>query len=288
MTNRAETRFRPRDGALLDLDSLLAISEAPGHVLQAWLTARWPGTHGMVLEGLQLAGAAVEGPPGTRRPDAARREVLVSKGSAVVTGADGLPTFVRLEREVAVPWPVPELGSTVQGVLALLVEEEPQTATGGLLVARSRQTVRLGFARLDQAGLPNILPLARSIGNSRDWATDISRLLRPEDDIVQDLLRQLRPLEARIWDADPKGSVWDNAVLGRHWVRYQTMAVAVLHATRTQLQTIAMTTQERVRLLCNLREVLQNSVEEVADLITKQIGRPEFADAYRPVVDAAR
>lgn len=289
MTQIFESRFRPRDGALLDLDSLVALSHAPGQVLGAQLLARWPGASSMVLEGLQIistvGGPEVEGPPGTKRPDSTRDSVLVSPGTAIVTGADGLPTVVRLQREESVPWPVPKLGSAVAGVLALLVEEQPESAAGGLAVARSRLRVRLGFAKLDQAHAPNILPLARSIGNSRDWATDIRRLVPPEDPIVQGLVIQIKKLEARMWDADPKGSVWDNAVLGRDWKRYQTVAAAALQAATMQLQTMAMTTQERVRLMTHLRRQLRDSVEEMADIIAGHIGRPEYADAYRPVVE---
>jgi hypothetical protein len=88
-----------------------------------------------------------------------------------------------------------------------------------------------------------------------------------------------------MWDADPKGSVWDNAVLGRDWKRYQTVAAAALQAATMQLQTMAMTTQERVRLMTHLRRQLRDSVEEMADIIGSHIGRPEYADAYRPVVE---
>ena len=284
-----EKRFCPRDGALLDLESLVALAHAPGQVAYAQLLARWPGATGLILEGLQListvGGPEVEGPPGTRRPDNTRDTVLVSPGTAIVTGPDGLPTVVRLEREESVAWPVPKLGSAVAGVLALLVEEQPDTAAGGLAIGRSHLRVRLGFARLDQAHASSILPIARSIGNSRDWATDICRLVAPEDPIVNGLIVQLKKLESRVWDADPKGAVWDNAVMGRHWVRYQTVAVAALQAATMQLQTFAMTTQERVRLLTHLRRQLRDSVEEAADIVANQIGRPEYADAYRPVVE---
>jgi hypothetical protein len=285
MMQTFESRFRPRDGALLDLDSLVAISQAPGQVLQAQLLARWPGATSLVLEGLQISGAEVEGPPGTRRPDSTRDSVLVSPGAAIVTGPDGLPTLVQLRREESVPWPVPKLGSAVAGVLALLVEEQPESAAGGLTVARSRLRVRLGFAKLEQASAPHILPLARSIGNSRDWATDIRRLVVPEDPIVQGLIAQAKKLEGRVWDADPKGAVWDNAVMGRHWVRYQTVAVAALQSAAMQLHCTAMTTQERVRLLTHLRRQLRDSVEEAADILGNQLGRPEYADAYRSVVE---
>ncbi len=55
--------FHPRDGAVLDLQSLEAIAELPSSLLSAALTARVPQATGLVLEGLELKGTASPGGP---------------------------------------------------------------------------------------------------------------------------------------------------------------------------------------------------------------------------------
>ncbi|HND33901.1 MAG TPA: hypothetical protein PLA94_28070, partial [Myxococcota bacterium] len=74
-----------------------------------------------------------------------------------------------------------------------------------------------------------LLPIAVPVGNGRDWILDVKRVLRPDHPGVELLLKRLDQLDRTIWKAEPEGSVWDRQVLGRNWVRYQTVAAGALY-----------------------------------------------------------
>lgn len=285
-----ETVFRPTEGAMLDLESLRAIAEAPERLLDAWLGVLWPGQSALILSGLELQGeASSAGPPGTVRPDLRSEEAVVSPGVALLSTADGRKVLVRRTEPSRVRWPT-SAGPAVSAVLVLA----PEVKAGALdhpanySVARESVGAVLGFVRSDSADASTVLPIARSTGNGRDWATDLRRTWQPEHPGIRLILKRFETLERTVWRAEPEGSVWDRQVLGRNWVRYQTVAASALQAARILLQSRPSTTLDRVRLLDGLHDQLQGSVERAATELLQMIGPPEGAGPYRDIGASGR
>ncbi|MFH1466859.1 MAG: hypothetical protein ABIO70_20920 [Pseudomonadota bacterium] len=283
MSEPAMNVFHPAEGALLDLESLAAIPEAANYMLGAALAAAWPGATGLVIEGLELDGEwAIGGPPGTRRPDGHSKTVAVSSGRALVTSQSGRRLLLEVHERLEVRWPTDD-NSAVEGALVLVPQLQDIQCEGELAVARKAVRPVLGFVKREHASQPHLLPLAMSVGNGRDWATDQARLWQPEHPAVAVMLKQLEQIEKTVWNAEPQGSVWNRGVLGRNWVRYQTIAAASLQAAQLQLEVHAMTTWQRVRLLAALHERLRNSVEPAAAELIQMIGPREGAGLYARV-----
>lgn len=278
-------RFDPRDGALLDLESLGVIARTPDALLSASLLARWPGCTGLVIDGFELLGTpSPTGPPGTVRPDTNSTHAVLSPGTAVLTDRAGAKTVVQLPTETSIPWP-DATGPRVRGVLALVASRSEPATEHGLAVARDVLVLQLGFVKPQLATQPNILPVAAATGNGQDWATDIRRILHPEHDAIRTLLKRFERLEQSVWKAEPEGAVWDRQILGRSWVRYQTVAASALQAARMQLATQGTTTQERVRVLTELRSQLERSVERTATELLQLVGAGEGNDPYAGVAN---
>ncbi len=278
--------FRPAEGALLDLDSLRAIADAPVRIVEGWQRATWPGASGVVLSGLEPVGGewSASGPPGTRTPPSGAPGFTISPGAAMITDRLGRKHIVVVEEELSAPWPT-SAGAAVRGLLVLVPRVEAADNPDGLHLAREHLRVELGFARPDQLDQPTLVVLAAAIGNGRDWATDVRRIWQPEHHQVRRLLNTIRDLEEKVWRADPEGGVWDRSVLGKQWSRYQTVAAAALQAARMQLEVHAMSTLERVRLLRALRRQLQGSVERAAQDLISAIGTADVSGPYRGVLD---
>lgn len=288
MTELSRDVFRPRDGAVLDLRSLDALARADGDVLAAWLSARAPGARGMILEGLDLEGdVAPSGPPGTVRPDGLAGGAVVRPGRALVHGRDGRLHVLTVTETLHVPWP-DETGPRARGALVLFAAQHAARAEGGLAVARERLDVRAGFVRPDAEEGAHLVPIARAVGNGQDWASDLARVLQPEHPTVRFLLKRLERIEVAVWQAEPEGSVWDRQVLGRSWVRYQTVAASAVQSALMQLETFPMTTGERVRLLRALRERLERSVERAALELLQILGPADAAGPYLAAVGLER
>ena len=274
--------FHPVDGAILDLESLQAISSAENRLLGTWLQGAWPGSSGLVLEGLDLDGEwTSEGPPGTRRPDTRSEQAIVTPGKALVTGRNGRVYLLTLKNELQLDWPT-KSGSASRGHLALVPRVEPASVKGGITVARERVSAHLGFVKPKQLD-DTLLPIASSLNNNKDWVTDLRRLWQPEHPAVRALLKQLEKIEVTVWRAEPEGSVWDRSVLGRNWVRYQTVAASCVQSARMVLQTRAMTTLDRVRLVRATYNQLNNSVEVAANELLQTVGANEGVGPYATI-----
>ncbi len=281
--SKPTARFAPRDGAVLDLGSLTALAEAPARLVTAWLDAVCPGAPGLVLEGLEPEGEwSPSGPPGARRPSAAQSGITVSPGRAIVVDPGGARHLVTVDEPLRAPWPT-SAGPAVRGQLVIVPRLDPFCAAGGVTVAREGLSVRLGFVRPELAGRAGQLPLAASVGNGVDWATDLHRLWQPEHPALTQIARRLSKVEQAVWNAEPEGSVWDRQVLGRSWVRYQTVASSALTAARLDLGSRATTTRDRVRLLGSLYGILRGSVERAATELLQITGSGEGAGPYRAV-----
>jgi hypothetical protein len=280
----AGVHFWPHEGALLDLGSLVAIPAGPARLLDAFLRVTLPGGNGVILDGLELVGdLQPSGPPGTRRPEAHSPGATVTPGTVLLTDASGGRFVVTVDAPLESRWP-DSTGSGVRGALVLKLDLLPGATAGGLSAAHRVVRPRMGFAALDRLGDPDLLPIAVAVGNGRDWATDYARYWQPEHDAVRSLVRRIDQIEQTIWRAEPEGSVWDRGVLGRNWVRYQTVAAAAVQATRISLETRATSTLDRVRLLGALRRQLAGSVERAATELLQVIGPVESAGPYREAV----
>ncbi len=275
--------FRPIEGAVLDLESLQAVSNITDSFLDAYLAVAWPQGNSLVLDGLEIRGDhAQAGPPGTVRPDSKSDRVVVTPGTAILTGRNGRRYLFKVEEELSAPWPT-QAGSAVQGALVLMPKIAAATSGGSVRVARESVSAVLGFVKHDQMEAPFLLPLASSIGNGRDWASDHRRIWQPEHAAVRALIKRFESLERTVWRAEPEGSVWDRQVLGRNWVRYQTVAASSLQAAKMALLGRATTTLERVRILNALFESLHASVERAATDLLQMLGGGEAVGPYRKV-----
>jgi len=281
------TIFSPREGAILDLQSLRASALSPSELVGAWLSALIPNESGLVLDGLELVGELSQvGPPGTRRmPDAGAGGWTLGKGTALVTDEAGRKHVLRVNEDTPVRWPTQD-GPPRRGLLALVPRAEAVAGAGGMAVAREELGFRLGFIKIENFNtrLPaHVLPLALSVGNGRDWATDLRRLWQPTHPAIRALVERLTALEDGVWSTPkPKAASWDTAVLGDSWVRYQTSGVAAIQAARLQFESRAMVTAERVRLLAALRRQLRRANLMPGVEMLAQLSEPsEAGDPYR-------
>ena len=99
--------FSPREGAILDLESLRTLALSPSELVGGWLSAIAPGDSGLVLEGLELVGELSQvGPPGTRRmPDVSAGGWTLGKGVALVTDESGRKHLLKVTEETPIRWP---------------------------------------------------------------------------------------------------------------------------------------------------------------------------------------
>jgi hypothetical protein len=275
--------FRPVEGAVLDLQSLQAVGDAYDQLLHTFLSVTFPEATSLVVEGLEMRGELAQaGPPGTVRPDAKSENVVISPGVAVLTGRNGRRYLYRVEEELISPWPT-SAGPGVQGVLVLMPKVDAAARGGRVKAAREEVSAVLGFVKPEQADAGFLLPLAASLGNGRDWATDLRRTWQPEHPAVKTIVKRFEQLERTVWRAEPEGSVWDRQVLGRNWVRYQTVAASSLQAAKMALQSRATTTLDRVRILNALFEALHASVERAATDLLQMVGAGDSGGPYRRV-----
>ena len=276
--------FRPSEGAILDYQSLMALSEMPDRLLSAYLDALNPGTSSVVLHGLELEGEwASGGPPGTRRPDPQSPGVRISPGSAVVSDRSGHRYLLTIEEEMRLSWPTRN-GPAVQAALVLVPEIDAVDLDGGIVVAREQIRAKLGFVDVQLRDREYYLPIAASVGNGQDWATDFRRIYRPDHPVIQLLVKRFERLERTVWQAEPEGGVWDREVLGKNWFRYQTVGAAALQAARAMLMTYPTTTMDRVNLLKTLRYQLESSVEQASSELLQLIGSRDGAGPYVDVL----
>jgi hypothetical protein len=278
--------FRPADSTIVDHLSLRAIETAPDRLLNGYLDSLQPGVSSIVLQGLELIGEwASGGPPGTRRPDSQASGVRISPGSAIVSDKEGRKYLLDVDEELRVPWPTRN-GPAVRAALVLVPEVEPSSIEGGVVVARSSVRAKIGFVDTKLKDKPNYLPLAVSVGNGQDWATDFRRIYQPNHPVLELLIKRFERLEQTVWQAEPEGGVWDREVLGKNWFRYQTVGAAALQSARAILMTYPTTTMERVQLLMTLRRQLEASVEQASGELLQLIGSRDGAGPYAVVLPA--
>lgn len=291
MSATLDTIFHPAEGALLDLESLSSLASAPSQLLRAWVDSVWPGP-GLVLSGLEpqgtlqeLAspgrglGAAVS--PGVVRVAVNSGQLELSAGTAIVSSREGGTYLLQLRQPERVNLPPPDK-MAARPVLVLYATVEPLPAAGAPagMVARAAVKPRFSYAP-EQALQPFMLPIAQPLSQSGDWAADLRRLLPVEHPAIGALLVRLDELQRSVWNAKPRGSIWDNRYFGDEWTRYQTVATAALQAARLALRSRPMHSAERCRVLEYLLLELQRSVEDAATELLQILGGTEAAGPYR-------
>ena len=275
--------FRPKEGAVLDQDSLQAIADIPNRMLSVYLDSLAPQTPNMILQGLEIAGGwSSGGPPGTKCPDPQSPCVVLEPGTAVLRDASGEAILIEIKERQYIEWPTSN-GPKVYAALVMTPEIESVELAGGVVVARDKVCAKIGFVDVPLVSRPQYLPLAVSIGNQKDWATDFRRIYHPSHDVINILLKRFEDLERSVWTAEPQGNAWGAEVLGKNWCRYQTVAAASLQATRSMLLTYPTTTMDRVSMLKTLRQQLL-VVEEVSSELLQLIGSRDGAGHYADVL----
>ena len=277
-------RFQPKEGAILEQDSLRAIAEIPNRMLTVYLDSLAPNTPSIVLQGLDIVGGwSPGGPPGTKCPDAQSNNVVLEPGSAIVRDEYGQAMLIEIKERQYIEWPTSN-GPKVHAGLVLTPDVRCVELAGGISVARDQVFAKVGFVDVPLIDKPQYLPLAVSIGNQRDWATDFRRILHPSHDLIQILLKRFEDFEKSVWNAEPEGNAWGSETFGKNWFRYQTVASAALQSARTMLMTFPSTTMDRVALLKTLRQQLEASVGSVANELLQLIGSRDGAGPYADVL----
>ncbi len=278
--------FSAADGALVDLEGLQAIADAPHRVIDAMLTGISPTATGMICSGLELEGRPMIWSVQLRQEEEVRqvdiqarglvrpgKDFQVSEGSAIVTDVHGRRHVVTIEQPMR-----PENRPTATSALVLEVE----LVDSGEF-ARQEVQPRLRFVPISEARQPGRVIVAAAAG-SQAWATDISRLYQPDHPVITNILMLLEYLEHVVWDSDRHGWAWQRRQQGREWSRYQTTATLALQATRTCLMSQATDTSDRIRLLRNLLYELRRSIENAENSIVKWLGESSGPDPYRTAV----
>ena len=276
-------RFHPKEGAVLDQDSLQAIADIPHRMLSVYLDSLAPSTPNLVLQGLDIAGGwSSGGPPGTKCPDPQSPCAVLEPGSAIVKNQKGESILIEIKERQYIEWPTSN-GPKVYAALVLTPEIESVQLAGGVVVARDKIRAKIGFIDVPLIDKPEYLPLAVAIGNQKDWATDFRRIYHPSHDVINILLKRFEDLERSVWKAEPQGNAWGSEVLGKNWFRYQTVAASALQATRSMLMTYPTTTMDRVSMLKTLRQQLE-VVQEVSSELLQLIGSRDGAGPYAEVL----
>ena len=191
--------------------------------------------------------------------------------------------LMEIKERQYIEWPTSN-GPKVHAALVLTPDVQSVELAGGVCVARNTVRAKIGFVDVPLIHREQYLPLAVSIGNQRDWATDFRRVLHPTHELIQILLKRFEDLERAVWNAEPEGNAWGNETFGKNWFRYQTVAAAALQSARTMLMTYPTTTMDRVSLLRTLRLQLEASVESVATELMQLIGSRDGAGPYADVL----
>ena len=277
--------FRVREGAVVDLLGLQAISNLPHHLLTSYLYSISPGSSALILHGLEPEGQRPKssGPPGIMR--FAIDRISLSPGVAILPDQEGRLVVVRFENSQDILTTEQQSAKHLRSLVLSLHMEEGQTTD---LQPRAASVVTPKFQVIPTIELEesddslSFLPVAHELGK-KIWTTDICRLWQPAHPAILMIFQMFDNLEDVIWNSDPSGDPWDLQSLGREWKTYQTKASVSVTSARMTLAGRASTTQDRVRLLQNLHWQLQRSVTKAATTLSKWMGIPKTAGQYAPV-----
>jgi hypothetical protein len=271
--------FDPSHGALIDLQSLEGISSVSKHLSVAlgYLLPALQSTGmtqvasaGLVLSGLKLCGIPAEGgPPGSVEPTRGAGNITLDAGVALLRWQG---RFVAVEFEALEVEDLRKEGAPSSTSWAVVLELS--SADDGQDDGCANQKLRGKhlLVRATEVDPAVQLVLAVSIPRTKRWETDLSALWQPTDPRTERLAKQLDDIAVQVWRESPEGLVWNDAVLGRDWLRYQAGAAAALQAAGLALESRALTTPERVRLLQSLHRRLVATVPKAAEAVRGLFG----------------
>ena len=227
--------FRPEEGTLLDIRSLVSLGAGLHAGLLTWLMRTGSGQHGMVLEGLR---ASLRG-----------RTVQVSPGLALLPDGSGQLVVVPQTQGVELPRSL--------HLQALLIAEcteqrlaHPQT---GLQSASKQVSIRLRWVDWATVDLAEHVPVAFLDLDAGRVENDVCRLLQPDEPEVVELVRKLRAiLSNRLLQEGARGQVEFQGQVQETLSARDFLYMAALQAAILELRKGPLTSIERVRIVSEL------------------------------------
>jgi hypothetical protein len=276
--------FVPKNGAIVDLIGLDAVSDTSNRLLSVYLSTKWPTVSNIVLSGLELDGKRPRknGPPGVMQFSPSR--FTISSGIAILATDDKRRHLVTFEEPEVVSLEEPNKADQLRTIVLTLLSKRGLGEESEEL-AHNKIYPLIKLVNKIDVDLDTELPLANELA-PKIWSTDVRRLFQPEHVDIQGICTHLDELEETIWTSDRHGLPWKNQRMGREWKSYQTKASVAVTAARITLSGRPSTTADRARCLTNLHWQLQRSVEEAAKGLEKWMGVAEAADAYSSVFSA--
>ena len=221
--------FVPKNGAIVDIDSLQAIEDRSKDTINSLLLHRRIN-ESIVLEGLEPNGKRAKnaGPPGVMQFSSS--SFVLSAGKAVLVLESGKRFVVSLNESIELSF---DSQSPSRRILGIAVEEQrnrnQEEPSASIQIRANIQMREEGEEYTD-----SMLILARELAPNI-WTTDVQRLLQPENIVIQMIADALDQLEDMIWNSDRHGKPWNVQALGRDWKTYQTRAAVSVTGTRIVL-----------------------------------------------------
>lgn len=280
----AYTVFRAKDGAIVDLLGLKAISEEPGRYLRSILMRIAPDLPAVIIDGLEPSGKLPKKQAVPGLMSFQPSSFSVSPGSAILPDDRGELHLVQIVESLMIENDEPDKSDALR-ILVLSLEHEPGSDDQGQKCAYEVFTPKVHFVRQGSELPKHFLPIARELA-PKIWSTDIARMMQPDHPALQNIMLELDELEEVIWNADRHGLPWDDFRLGREWQTYQTKASVAVTSTRMTLSFRPSSSMDRARALTNLQWQLQRSVEDAARHLRDWIGIAEASGVYESMFSA--
>ncbi len=275
--------FVPKNGAVIDAESMNAVADIPGSILKSYLHLRWgEGIKGCIVEGVEPNGKRPKnsGPPGVMQFSLSN--FVLSEGVAVVP-VDGKPVVVRFVQPQVLQLEEPEKSQHKRALV--LTHTVSVGKSAGSVLAHTNVLPMVTVVNQDTVDADNMTVIANELAPNI-WSTDVVRMVGLNHPMSQTIMTLLNKLEDVTWESDRHGQPWQVQRLGREWKTYQSKASVAITGARMALSMKPTVTAERVRILTNLHWQLQRSVEQAAQTLANWVGVLEAADQYAPVFSA--
>ncbi len=275
--------FVPKNGAVIDAESMTAVADVPASVLNAYTHLRWgEGVNGCIINGMEPNGKRPKnsGPPGVMQ--FSLTNFVLSEGLAIVP-MDGDPVVVRTLEPQVLQLEEPEKSQHKRALV--LTHTVSVGKSSGQLLAHKNVLPMATVVNQDAVDVNNMTVIANELAPNI-WSTDVVRMVGLDHPMSQTIVSLLNKLEDVTWESDRHGQPWQVQRLGREWKTYQSKASVAITGARIALSMKPTVTAERVRILTNLHWQLQRSVEQAAQALANWVGVLEAADQYAPVFSA--
>ena len=277
------TIFTPKNGAPIDLQSLMCIAGSTSTLLTAQLSLTYAeNCKGLILSGLEPNGRRPKknGPPGVMQFSLSN--FSLSPGRAIVGSSVGWQV-VQYEETQLLQFEEAERSTSLRSVVILFTEKDGTSQSEK--AAHKILSPMVSVVNRDDVDSNTMTVVANELAPNI-WSTDVERIASNPHPILDSMNQLFDNLENAIWESDRHGQPWEVQRLGRDWKTYQSKASVAVTAARMTLSNHPSTTLDRVRCLTNLHWQLQRSVEQAAQLLAKWTGVVEAADKYAPVFSA--